>query len=430
MGKSALLKNRRCERKRCARCGSMNRNSLTASDQVLMTLFQCSSAILLAVSLLTSPGLCGEKPSPRIQRFLLSKDAGLSQAVRVSGARLIHTTQLLPRSGTDTSSQFTDLMKQLTAIQNTFHTTARDVVKLNIYLARASDRDAVAKSVATSSAGELPAVCYVATPLPNGAKCALDAVFAAGEDGGKFRLQTFSRPGSRALLAKELPRGDVVYVSGQAEAGDLATATRGTLSGLLRTLKAMNLDRANIVQIKCFLQPMSQRDVAHRELVKFVEEQPLPPVSYVEWIAGSRPIEIELIASAPETKSDNPVSYFTPPWMKSSPVFSRVARIHGDDRIYISGLSAGESNLTGEAEVRSVFGSLEKALEAAGSDLKHLAKATYYVSNDDASGALNRLRPTYYDPNRPPAASKAKVANVGIAGRHLTLDMIAAPKSN
>ena len=55
-------------------------------------------------------------------------------------------------------------------------------------------------------------------------------------------------------------------------------------------------------------------------------------------------------------------------------------------------------------------------------------KATYYITDEDASRALNELRPKYYDPARPPAASKATVAGVDPAGRNVTLDMIAVVK--
>ncbi|MGE3314127.1 MAG: hypothetical protein AB7O26_03345, partial [Planctomycetaceae bacterium] len=61
------------------------------------------------------------------------------------------------------------------------------------------------------------------------------------------------------------------------------------------------------------------------------------------------------------------------------------------------------------------------------SDLKHLAKATYYVTNDDVSGKLTTLRPKYYDPKHPPAASKASVTGVGMEKCTITLDMIAVP---
>jgi enamine deaminase RidA (YjgF/YER057c/UK114 family) len=83
--------------------------------------------------------------------------------------------------------------------------------------------------------------------------------------------------------------------------------------------------------------------------------------------------------------------------------------------------------VTGEPEVTDVFAALERVLRAGGSDMRHLVKATYCVSADDSSVALNALRPRYYDPARPPAASKAAVAGVGQSGRGLLIDMIAVP---
>jgi enamine deaminase RidA (YjgF/YER057c/UK114 family) len=74
-----------------------------------------------------------------------------------------------------------------------------------------------------------------------------------------------------------------------------------------------------------------------------------------------------------------------------------------------------------------VFAKLERILQQSGSDLRHLVKATYYVSADAASTKLNELRPNYYDPARPPAASKAVVESVGHAGLGLSMDMIAVP---
>ena len=67
---------------------------------------------------------------------------------------------------------------------------------------------------------------------------------------------------------------------------------------------------------------------------------------------------------------------------------------------------------------------LRSILKHKDKDLKHLAKATYYVSDADASGKLNELRPKFYDPQRPPAASKAMVNGVGMKDRSISIDMI------
>ena len=52
--------------------------------------------------------------------------------------------------------------------------------------------------------------------------------------------------------------------------------------------------------------------------------------------------------------------------------------------------------------------------------MRHLVKATYYVSDDDAARWIDRTRPRFYDPARPPAASKVMVHGVGQAERTMT----------
>jgi enamine deaminase RidA (YjgF/YER057c/UK114 family) len=94
--------------------------------------------------------------------------------------------------------------------------------------------------------------------------------------------------------------------------------------------------------------------------------------------------------------------------------------------IFVSGLY-GPAGSNGARQVESIFESLKDILTEAGGDLRHLAKATYYVADDDSSRALNEIRPRYYDSTRPPAASKISVAGVGSAGRSITLDMIGVP---
>src|SRR5262249_30920531 len=116
--------------------------------------------------------------------------------------------------------------------------------------------------------------------------------------------------------------------------------------------------------------------------------------------------------------------YVTPPGMTTSPVYSRVAIVRGERTIHISGLY-GDPSKGPESEVRDIFSKLGLLLRQSGSDFAHLAKATYYVSSDGPSAKLNELRPEFYDPRRPPAASKAQVRGVGRPGCGIVVDMIA-----
>jgi enamine deaminase RidA (YjgF/YER057c/UK114 family) len=369
----------------------------------------------------------------RIQRFKPHSTPGFTSAVRVANAALVHTTQLIPSGSMerDTVSQSLGVLEELDRLLSKYQSKRSDIVKLNVYVQNAEVGDVFLEELAKWSNGELPAVAFVATSLPDSrAQIAVDAVFVSRRENAENAptREGVEKNGSAKGWARTsvLPVGDVIYVSGQAQPGQLAEATQKTLDELHRTLKFLELERDHIVQVKCFVEPMKDIAAVNREIENFFGEEPVPPVSHVEWISPSMPIEIELVAWAPAGKSTDTVSYLTPPWMKSSPVFSRVARIHGNDRIYISGLSSqGKGN--GESEVRSVFQQLQLILKESGSDLKHLAKATYYVASDEASRELNRLRPEFYDPIRPPAASKAVVSDVGIRDRKLTLDMTAAP---
>jgi len=91
--------------------------------------------------------------------------------------------------------------------------------------------------------------------------------------------------------------------------------------------------------------------------------------------------------------------------------------------VFVSGLYGPSSDPV--TQVAEMFEQLRRLLEAAGSDLSHLVKATYYVSDTAADERINTIRPTLYDPKRPPAASKIRVRGTGRAGKGSTLDMIA-----
>lgn len=374
-----------------------------------------------------------------LQRFGSSPERGSSEAVLVEHAALLHTTQLYPVNsagetlGKSTKSQFEVLFDSLQTILASQRAERTQIVKINVYLSDEADHKLVSQLIRELFEGaKLPAVSYVQTKLiRDDVKIALDAVVAVNGETGSDLAQHhhLAKLGGNPKQSHVslLPRGDVVYVSGQAEAGELNAATLATLESLLQTLSHLQLDRRHVVGLKCFLTPMEQVGEVEQVIAEFFKEGQIPVVSHVEWIAGeTRPIEIELIAAAPHTTSNESVTYFTPPELKASPVFSRTARIHGGRRIYVSGLYSAEPG-DGAWQTRMIFEQLEQVLSASGSDMKHLAKATYYVSNSDASGQLNQIRPSIYDPARPPAASKAVVTGVGMNGRQLSIDMIAAP---
>lgn len=365
---------------------------------------------------------------------------GSSAAVIVGDQPLIHTTQLLPKvtgaeSEADANQQIRQLLDRLQRLLKSAGSGLDQTVKLNVYVAERRIVTLVRNELAQRFSGEhKPAVAFIVTPLPNSKTLVgVDAVATTTIDPGRAirisRLSKNQATDEANHVVSIVPAGTRIYVSGQAARSEsLAEATRGTLEQLQETLKFLGRRPDDILQVKCFLQPMEEADVVQAEIKRFFGTRQVPPVSLVEWQSGSSvPIEIEIIVFGGSNQTGPVVEYLTPHGMKASPVFSRVARINHSKSIYVSGLYPAEESGETVPEVEQLFSSLKRILKKSGSDLTHLVKATYYVSADHTSKSLNELRPKYYDPVRPPAASKAKVADVGQSGAGITLDMIAVP---
>ncbi|MBM4003425.1 MAG: RidA family protein [Planctomycetes bacterium] len=363
------------------------------------------------------------------------ENSGSSGAVRVQGVGLIHTEQVLSIDsagrvrGNTTIEQLGAILDRLELADEGTTKALDRCVKLNLYVRNDVDAAEVRSAIAARFRGRnKPATCYVTTELPAPeARVAADAVIAA-HDPTRKGVGIRNSDGTRPATAL-LPTGGRAYVSGQAESGDLATATRKTLESLQATLRFVDSDWSQVVQLKAFLTPMQEVEPVRREIQRFFGERTIPPLVYVQWFSSpTTPIEIELVTAVRNRSlpQDAPrIEYLTPPGMTASPIFSRVARLVSDDVVYVSGL-VGTSD-SAEQQVRDVFLRLEELLKPVGGNLQQLVKATYYVTDDEVSRQLNLLRPSFYDPRRPPAASKAVVSGVGVPGRTLAIDMIAIP---
>ncbi len=71
-----------------------------------------------------------------------------------------------------------------------------------------------------------------------------------------------------------------------------------------------------------------------------------------------------------------------------------MAKLNGKETIYIGGMIArGTEAMSGEAEVKDIFASMQEVLKQTGSDYENLVKATYYCVNEDTSKAFEYLAP-------------------------------------
>ncbi len=372
-----------------------------------------------------------------VEYVVLDAPTGTSRAVVVQGQPLVHTRQLLPLDregklvGKDSlDQQIEQVLDNLVAVLKASGSGFNQLVRVNIYALAPSTTEAVREHLTKRlDAAVRPALTSVLTPLPRrDALVAVDAVAVTSNKSDQVTLQRCEAVSGQEGYADAavLPRGGVAYLSGvPAEAGLTESAVDASVAGLAKMLENLKLSPAQVVQLKVFLRPATSAEEVLHKLKTYYPNQLLPPVVFVEWLAPP-PVEIELIAQLParDDKSAQVVEYYNPPDVSPLQIFSRATVVHTDRQIYVGGLFAHKSE-GGQEQALDVFDQLQAILAKTGSDLKHLAKGTYYASDDGAARGLDRARLWLYDQDRPPAASKCMVHGVGMPQRTLTMDMIA-----
>ncbi|MHB8897885.1 MAG: RidA family protein [Thermoguttaceae bacterium] len=381
------------------------------------------------------------KPAPqaagsKIQYVSTDDSGGTPQAVVVPRMPLAHTRQLFPldREGKlvgdgSADRQVQQVLDNLEAVLKDCGSGMDKLVRVNVYALSTATVTGFRQQLEKKLGPQVrPVVTAILTPLPRrGALLAVDAVAGAADAGNDVVLKRCPAVAGDDKCADVavLPAGGIAYLSGQPEEFSLTVlpATR-SMTNLVKTLEGLKLSARDVVQVKVFVQPVTSADEVLREIQAFFPGQPTPPVVFVEWLA-SMPIEIEMIARLPlSDQSAEGVVYYDPPEYRPSNTFSKVALMRAEKQIYIAGLFSREPT-RGEPQANQVFGQLGDILKKTGSDMRHLVKATYYVSDADAARWVDRARPLLFDETRPPAASKLMVHAVGESGRTMTVDMIA-----
>lgn len=379
-----------------------------------------------------------QPPGAPIEYFPLEAPEGLSSAVAVERRALVHTRQLLPvdRGGAvvgkdSLEAQADQALDNLEAVLRASGSSLAGLVRLNVCALEPEAVEAVrGRLVRRLDPAVRPALSAVLTPLAHrDARLALDAVAVCQREANGVSLIRCETLGGEtdAADAAVLPPGGVAYLSGMpAEGGLTVSAVERSMSALCRTLAELNLSPSHVVQLRVFLRPAAGASEVVGSLKKFFPDQQLPPVVFVEWLAPP-PVEIELIAELPGGYDPaRPIEYYNPADVRPLQIFSRVALVRAPRQIYTSSIVARKP-AAGQAQALDVFDQLQTILAAAGGDLRHLAKATYYVSDDDSARGVDRARLWRFDQDRPPAASKVMVHGVGWRQRGVSLDMIAAP---
>jgi enamine deaminase RidA (YjgF/YER057c/UK114 family) len=371
-----------------------------------------------------------------IEYVPLDAPAGMSQAVIVQRIPLVHTRQLFPldREGKlvgegSVDQQIEQVLANLEAVLRDSGSGLDKLIRLNVYALSTATvnkfREHLSKRLDPSVR---PAITSVLTPFSHRQTLvAVDTVAGAADSGKTVALKRCQAIAGYdgCADAAVLPSGGIAYLSGQPEeAGLTELPTTKSMTNLMKTLGHLNLSAQHVVQVKIFLNPVTSAEEVLREVQQFFPDQITPPVVFVEWLA-SMPVEIEMIAQLPlADKPAERIGYYTPPEFRPSNTFSKVALMRAKHQIYISSLYAPVPS-RGEPQANYLFQQLEEVLTKTGSDMRHLVKATYYVTDHDAARWIDRTRPKIFDPMRPPAASKVTVHGVGQAQRTMTIDMIA-----
>ena len=403
------------------------------------------TGLLLAICLLAMAtsqtshlALGGESASkgPSIEYMPLDAPAGTSRAVIVQGHALVHTRQLMALDPQDklvgkghVGQQVEQVLDNLERVLEESDSSLDQLVRVNVYAMTPGGVDLVREKLSERLPSSVrPALTGVLTPLPHrDALVALDAVAVAVDQGPGVAFHQCG-PGSDQPCADAavLPRGGVVYLSGMpAEAGLTESAVDASMEGLWKELDELSLTPDQIVHIKVFLRPAWSAEAVLKKLNEWFPGKTTPPVTFVEWLAPP-PVEIELVVQLPQSDDSKPnVEYYNPPYVRPLQIFSKVAIVNTDRQIYLGGLFPSKEGGGDQAAALDVFDQLSKILAATGSDMLHMVKGTYYVTDDGSARGTDRARLWLYPQDRPPAASKCMVHGVGMDGRKMTLDMIA-----
>ncbi len=387
--------------------------------------------VAVVAAVVAGSGALASAQTVRLRTVEPDAGRGRAAAVVVEQGALVHTAIFHPldadgrlQGGRDADAQAAFVLGRVEAALRAGGSSLDRIARLHVYVADASVTASVDRLLAERFTGDAkPAVTIVESAMPHaGVLVAMDAVGATPRSAARGERLVVPgippAPGNGAHVAVQ-PEGPFVIVSGRAAPGEFEAAVRATMEQLRGDLKAVDLAFEHAVHVKAFLSDMT-RAADLRRIVAGTFDGTAPPIVVTEWRGASLPVEIELVATAPGAAGGDERLVLVEPIMAR---YSRIARVFAGRPVFVS--AVGGTSADPAAQAREMFDALRRVLTAAGSDMRHIAKVTYYVSDKAADQEINTIRPSIYDPARPPAASKISVQGVGTPGRVTVTDAIA-----
>lgn len=367
-------------------------------------------------------------------------ETGFSLATVVGDVPLTFTNQLFPFDengnvvgSSNVTEQLDQVIKNAGIALKASGADFSKLVRINLYLKDGMMSEQVLGTLKEALPdGTFPAITFISggQPRPE-VLVSMDLVAVATEEAATERVTLYR---SQAIFAKPtrsqvavLAPGRKIFISGQAVSGeDLSDASHQTMRNLFATLAYVGAKAEDVVQVKAFFNPIDSARSVEEIIASFFRGREAPPVISVEWVSDPNRVEIELIASAEAQASDNDqaVTHYAPPWMTQATTFSRVVDVKSGGLFFTSGLyGEGED---GQAQARDIFKTIGTVLEKAESNYDHLVKATYYPSSEAGRQGFVTVRPEFYNPAKPPAASLIMVQGTGRQDKSINVDLIGA----
>ena len=330
-------------------------------------------------------------------------------------------------AGADVAAQVRRALERLKHILESSGSSIAQAVNVNVFLARASDFDAMNAVYREVFADKPPTRTTVAVDLPGGELVEISAVAVPNGAPRETMLPSgwmkSPRPYSYIVRA-----GDLVFLSGlvsrrgtddQVVPGPAQLQTTTILDNARTLLKTAGLTLADVVSARVFVTDDSLFDGMNGVYATYFPTQPPARATAVTGLMGQDAmVEISLIASVTPKEVIGPLL---------SPTLPVSTAIRAGRRVFLAGVVGNtDANLDdAAAQTRETLTRIGRTLDTAGLSFADVVDSTVYLPDLSQSTKINGVYREFF-PKEPPA--RTAVGAKLIARRALVEMMLTAVK--
>jgi enamine deaminase RidA (YjgF/YER057c/UK114 family) len=196
----------------------------------------------------------------------------------------------------------------------------------------------------------------------------------------------------------------IAFVAGQPASSEkpaeVVPLVEKSFADLRKAHAAAAIDGADVLRVTCYMSSLADINAVRRLAEK---EFPKAARNYVQLVRSADRgfVECETVVRLRSAPGEA-LKLVQPEGLSRSPNYSHVAML-GPGKVVFSGghYAAGIQ----DSDARALFSSLDKALAAVGSGLRHVAMSSLYPTSTAAAELIRRIRFDFYDRTRPPAST-------------------------